>query len=100
MSSWPRIPKGVYEDRFLASPGDHARKRGPGECSDRISQGSGVALSREQHQGEAHWRRLRMPFEEQRHLGALARREDTVRQEHAKIGITRARPAARVRHLD
>ena len=38
-----------------------------------------------------------MPSKAQRHVNALAWCEDTVRQKHAKIGITGARPSARER---
>src|SRR5213594_790657 len=61
---------------------------------------SWVALSRQQREREAHRRRLPMPSKAQRHVNALAWCEDTVREKRATIGITGARPAAGVRHLD
>src|SRR5437660_422984 len=41
-----------------------------------------------------------MPSKAQRHVDTLAWCEDTVRQKHATIGITGARRATGVRHLD
>src|SRR6266516_7064014 len=60
----------------------------------------GVALPGQERQREAHRRRLPMPSKAQRHVDALTWCENTVGQKHAAIGITGARPAAGVRHLD